>query len=260
MPLPSGPAPDLPPPYRVVAFDCDSTLSAIEGIDELARLAGQDVRALTERAMRGEITLESVYGARLELVRPTRAMLDEVGALYVARMLPHARELVLALKALGKRVCAVSGGLETAVRALARAAGIADEDVFAVPIRFDARGAYEGFDEANPLARSGGKIEVARALGVPLAFVGDGVTDLEVAEAGACARFVAFGGVARRREVLARAAVRCAVPDLAALLPLLCSPAELETLARSADHAALVAAARRAGEGPPSRAPRGKEA
>lgn len=243
-----SPLPDAPPPYAVVAFDCDSTLSAIEGIDELARLAGQDVRALTEKAMRGEIALESVYAARLELVRPTRAMVDRVGALYVARMLPHARELVLALRSLGKRVCAVSGGLEPAVRALAGAAGIAEEDVHAVPILFDGRGRYAGFDQASPLARSGGKVALARSLGSPLAFVGDGVTDLEVAEAGACARFVAFGGVARRPEVLARASVRCEAPDLAALLPLLCSPAELETLARGADHAALLDAARRAGE------------
>ena len=44
---------------KLIAFDCDSTLSAIEGVDELARLAGDDVfrqvEDLTNQAMNGEI-------------------------------------------------------------------------------------------------------------------------------------------------------------------------------------------------------------
>ena len=28
---------------KIIAFDCDSTLSAIEGVDELARLAGSEI-------------------------------------------------------------------------------------------------------------------------------------------------------------------------------------------------------------------------
>jgi len=59
---------DAAPPYGTIAFDCDSTLSTIEGIDELAALIGvgvdgAEIAALTERAMAGEIALEEVYGA-----------------------------------------------------------------------------------------------------------------------------------------------------------------------------------------------------
>ena len=40
---------------KLIVFDCDSTLSSIEGIDELARLAGpsafKEVEALTHAAM-----------------------------------------------------------------------------------------------------------------------------------------------------------------------------------------------------------------
>lgn len=236
---------DSPPPYATIVFDCDSTLSSIEGIDELAATRTVDVRSLTERAMRGEIALEAVYGYRLALVRPTRAAVEALGGQYVSHAMPHARELVLALRSLEKRVSVVSGGLEPAVRTLARAAGVDDEDVFAVAVRHDARGEYAGYDEASPLARSGGKIEIARALAElgPLAFVGDGITDLETATvAGAAARFVAFGGVVRRDEVFARARASTAVPDLAALLPLLLSPSELDQLRRSPRHAPLLAA------------------
>ena len=58
-----APLRDVPPPYATIVFDVDSTLSAIEGIDELAEAAGmrKEVSQLTNRAMRGEIPLESVY-------------------------------------------------------------------------------------------------------------------------------------------------------------------------------------------------------
>ncbi len=240
---------DAPPPYSTVVFDCDSTLSAIEGIDEIAALAGLRAESskLTERAMAGEIALEEVYGARLAMIRPPRASIDTVGRMYVERALPHARELVRALRALEKRVCIVSGGLEPAVLALAAHIGIAGKDVRAVPIRHDELGRYAGYDERSPLAKSGGKIAVIRELAkepgaAPIAFIGDGITDLEAA--GECARFIAFGGVVRREAVFERAAVTCDRGDLAALVPLLLSQEEIDILAMSEEHGALLAAAR----------------
>ena len=41
------------PKFRTVLFDCDSTLSAIEGIDELAVHCRDEVEQLTDAAMRG---------------------------------------------------------------------------------------------------------------------------------------------------------------------------------------------------------------
>lgn len=237
---------DRPPPYAAVLFDCDSTLAAIEGVDELA--AGRPdlqrrVAALTERAMGGELPLEAVYGERLAALRPDRAALDALGERYVATALPHGPELMAALHALGKRVHVVSGGLLPAVRRLARHLGVPPARVHAVDVRLDDAGAYLGFDEGSPLARSGGKLELALALGTDGApcLVGDGASDLEAAPA--CARFVAFAGVARRESVLEAARVRCERRDLAALAPLLLAPAELDRLRDDPAHAALLAAA-----------------
>jgi phosphoserine phosphatase len=230
---------DSGPPFGTIVFDCDSTLSAIEGIDELAGDKKPQIAELTTRAMAGEIKLEDVYSKRLAI--------DEVGAKYVAARLPHAAELVAALHALEKRVCIVSGGLKPAVMALARAIGVREADVLAVEIYHDRAGVYAGFDELSPLARSGGKLDVMRDLARSdrkggVVFVGDGITDLEAAPA--ARRFIAFGGVVRREPVFERAAVKCDRADLAALLPLLVAPDELEMLARSRDFAALVTAAR----------------
>jgi len=77
-----------------------------------------------------------------------------------------------------------------------------------------------------------------------VALVGDGATDLEAAPA--ARRFVAYGGVVRRADVFEHAVVTCVSRDLAALLPLLCATDEIDALARSSRHAALVQAAIRA--------------
>lgn len=226
-------AADRPPPYAGVAFDCDSTLSAIEGIEELGRVAGRggaELAELTRRAMDGQVPLEDVYGRRLEIVHPTAGELEEVGRRYVATAVPGARALVRALRALEKRVWIVSGGLLPAVRALALHLGVPPDDVHAVDVAFDSDGRYAGFDRTAPLARSGGKpvvlAELAAAAGGPIALVGDGATDLEAAPV--LARFVAYGGVVRRAAVFECSAVGSTASDMRALAPLLLAPEELE--------------------------------
>ena len=46
--------------YDFIFFDCDSTLSTIEGIDELARMKGKfdEVKSMTDAAMEGEVYLQ----------------------------------------------------------------------------------------------------------------------------------------------------------------------------------------------------------
>lgn len=240
---------DAPPPYGTLVFDCDSTLASIEGVDELCAVTGAEraaIEALTTQAMEGKLALEAVYAARLERLAPDRAALEELGRRYVAAALPHARELMAALAELGKRVFVVSGGLLQPVRALAAHLGLEPDHVFAVEAFLDRAGAWRGFDELSPLARSGGKLEVLRAIaredrGGGVALVGDGVTDLEAAPA--ARRFVAFAGVVAREPVLARSAVVCRERDLAHLLPHLCSSDEIERLAELSAHRALLTAA-----------------
>lgn len=55
--------------FDLIFFDCDSTLSTIEGIDELAKLKGKEGRVsiLTDKAMNGDLDLSEVYGKRLKL-------------------------------------------------------------------------------------------------------------------------------------------------------------------------------------------------
>ena len=193
------------PRFGSVVFDCDSTLSALEGIDELAAEHHAEIQALTDAAMRGEVPLEQVYGRRLEIVRPGRERVEQLGRRYVEALVPGARAAVQALQDAGVLVRVLSGGLRPAVLALTRTLGIRDEDVAAVDVRFDAAGGYAGFDADSPLTRSGGKATVLRAwlpeLTGPVLMVGDGVTDLEARPP--ADMFAAFTGVVRRERVVA---------------------------------------------------------
>lgn len=194
------------PRYATVVFDCDSTLSRIEGIDELCRRLPRErqdeVEALTRAAMDGDLPLAEVYGRRLDLVRPSRPDLEALGQHYDREAVDGAEAVVAGLQARGVRVVVVSGGLKPAVAAFAGQLGIPDDDVFAVDVTFDAEGAYAGFDEDSPLARNQGKVEVLarlRAERQPLLFIGDGITDLEAAPV--VDAFIGYGGVVRRRVV-----------------------------------------------------------
>jgi phosphoserine phosphatase len=206
-----------------VVFDCDSTLSAVEGIVELARgRAATEVAALTESAMRGTIPLEHVYGARLACTAPSRADVAALGALYIERLVPDAAEVVRALQSEHIEVRIMSGGLRPAVEILGAALNIRPRHIAAVDVRFAEDGAYAGFDEAAPLARSGGKrtmIEVwRREIGGAVMFVGDGITDLETREVADL--FVAYAGVAERPAVLAAADIVIRSASLAPVIPL----------------------------------------
>jgi phosphoserine phosphatase len=205
--------------FGTVVFDCDSTLSTIEGIEELAVAHRSEIERLTDAAMRGEVPLEEVYARRLEIVRPTRAQIDALGARYVETMVEDAPAVIEHLRQAGVEVCIISGGLRPAVRVIARALGVDDSRLAAVDIFFDAQGQYVGFDTGSPLARSGGKRDLLatwRELPRPVMLIGDGATDLEAQPA--VDLFVAYTGVVERPQVAREAGFVIASRSLAPVL------------------------------------------
>jgi phosphoserine phosphatase len=119
----------LPPlsHFRLAAFDMDSTLISIECIDEIAALAGlgHEVAAITEAAMRGEITdFKDSLRRRLAILAGVPAtVLDRVLAERLS-FNPGARELCAALKAAGLKLVLVSGGFTFFTRFVAAELGM----------------------------------------------------------------------------------------------------------------------------------------
>ena len=190
-------------------LDVDSTLSGIEGIDWLAKQRGDDVAAwsaaLTEKAMRGEILIEAVYGERMRKVRPSRQEIDRLAQEYVDRIAPRARETLSDLRAANVQVVMISGGLREAILPLATILGVDERSLHAVSVSFDANGNYSGFEESSPLTQQVGKkmTVMKMLLEGPTLAVGDGMTDCEMKPV--VDSFAAFTGFTRREPVIARA-------------------------------------------------------
>jgi phosphoserine phosphatase len=96
---------------RLICFDMDSTLIKTEVIDELADRAGvgEQVRAITEAAMRGEIDFTESFKQRVALLEG----LDESVMEDVAKNLPimeGAERLMHILKKCGFKIAILSGG------------------------------------------------------------------------------------------------------------------------------------------------------
>mgnify|MGYP000554310052 CR=1 FL=1 len=96
---------------RLVCFDMDSTLIQTEVIDELAELAGvgEQVKAITESAMQGEIDFNESFKKRMALLEG----LSEEVLQNVAKNLPitkGAHRLISTLKSYGFKTAILSGG------------------------------------------------------------------------------------------------------------------------------------------------------
>ena len=219
--------PAMPNFYDGVAFDCDATLSALEGIDQLAALAGvaAQVSALTHRAMNGEVPLEAVYGERLALIRPRQRDLANIAQQYLDCSVSGAKETITALQARGVKVAIVSGGILEAILPLAATLGIAPADTFAVRLQFDPNGDYTGF-EPSPLTTAAGKAAIVAAWKRAnhlqrVAMVGDGMSDVAARAPGAADSIIGYGGVVAREAVRQVADHYSTAADLRDLLPLL---------------------------------------
>ena len=197
--------------FASVVLDVDSTLCGIEGIDWLAARRGPEagvrIAELTDRAMNGELALDAVYGERLGIVRPTRGDLDALAAEYERALAPGAAAAIERMRAAGRRIVLVSGGLRNAILPVARQLGIDDTDVHAVNVLVDDDGEYETYDAHSPMTTAEGKRSVVAALALPrrLVAVGDGATDLAIRPVADA--FAAFTGFVRRDPVVAGADV-----------------------------------------------------
>jgi phosphoserine phosphatase len=236
------------PPYRHVFFDCDSTLTTVEGIDALAEIAGKGwrVSVLTGAAMNGQVELEDVYDLRLRALKPTHGQVYSLRQVYKHHAVPDAAETIAALQALGHEVYIISGGLAEPVEEFGLFLGVPRDHIRAVAIEYnELSGRWWHSDEerpnagerylateGRPLTVSDGKARIVRELladqrGRSL-LVGDGVTDLLAGTA--VDLFAGYGGVVSRPRVRREGAVFLSQPSLAPVLALAAGPSCFQRL------------------------------
>jgi phosphoserine phosphatase len=224
----------------IVCFDVDSTLLTVEGIDELADLAGvkDEVQELTTAAMEGGLSFNRALEQRLRLINPSRALLSKVLAERpcIQHLARNARQLIGLLHEREVAVYLISGGFKEMIAPVADDLAISQDNVFANSLRFDAAGNYRSFDPQAFTATAGGKkrcIEHIRQLHagskdgseLTIVMIGDGATDLEARRDesssvdGGADVFVCYGGVKERPRV--RDASDVAIKDFQELMDVL---------------------------------------
>ena len=230
------------PHYEHVFFDCDSTLTTVEGIDILAESAGKRwrVEVLTQAAMEGEIDLEEVYGKRLRAVNPTHQQIRDIRRAYKNNLVEDAQDTIATLQELGHRVYIISGGLLEPVREFGVFLGVPKENIRAVGVTYNELSGnwwvngdeqYMTFDD-GALTVSDGKAEIVSELlsgkrGRSM-LVGDGHSDLLASSA--VDLFVGFGGVEQRERVRSAAPIYLQSTSLAPILAFAAGPAAVGRL------------------------------
>ena len=175
---------------RLICFDMDSTLIQTECIDELAERAGvgEQVKAITESAMRGEIDFKESFRRRVSLLKG----LDVSVMQDIAEHLPiteGADRLMTILKRCGYKIAILSGGFTYFGEYLQRKYGI--DYVYANELEVDENGKLTG-NYVGEIVDGQRKAELLKLIAqvekVNLAqtiAVGDGANDLPmISEAG----------------------------------------------------------------------------
>ena len=196
---------------RLVCFDMDSTLIQTEVIDELARRhgVGDEVAAITERAMRGELDFQQSFRERMAKLKG----LDESVLAEIAESLPlmeGVERLMIQLKRLGYRTAILSGGFTYFADYLQQRLGF--DEVHANQLLIE-NGKVTG-EVREPILDADRKVELLREIAARegLAMeqtiaVGDGANDLKMLAAAGL-------GIAFRAKPLVRRQARQSISTL----------------------------------------------
>ncbi len=168
--------------HKLACFDMDSTLIEQEVIVELAKTAGigEEVEAITEAAMRGEMDFDESFAQRVALLKGISTdVLDDICSRLTLSM--GARTTISALKALGYHTVLVSGGFTYFARYIAEQLGI--DEVHANALDID-EGEVTGHVQL-PIVNGAKKAAIvehtAERLGIEMSQVvciGDGANEL----------------------------------------------------------------------------------
>jgi hypothetical protein len=207
---------------EAVVLQVDSAVSSVDGLAWLTNRRDspteQRLAALRREAAEQRWGWAELTRARLKLLRPRRAEINELGASYLAALSPGAIDAVAALRRVGIAVALASDVGAEALFGVATALGVSPNELYAPRLRFDAIGAFVSCDLNT--ARADDEVDVTgiRTGSAKLRTLFVGTTRSAVFAPRATDDFVAFSGVGTREGPSDALATLSSFHDLPALV------------------------------------------
>lgn len=185
-------------------IDFDSTITQVEGLDELAAIALKSdpsgetkvakIKELTDLGMAGELSFSESLSQRLALLNANKSHVDILIEFLKGKVTESFLRNKQFLTEYADNIIIISSGFKDFIVPVAEYLGLKPENVYANTFKYDEQGEITGIDEDNPLSKTGGKIEVVKYLNLEghVSVIGDGYTDYEIKKSGLANRFYAF--------------------------------------------------------------------
>ena len=211
-PSTSGPAEQT---FYIIDFD--STFTKVEALDVLGEISliGRpdrndvldQIKAITDRGMSGEIGLAQSLSLRLNLLHAHRDHLPALVETLMGKISDSFQRNRAFITENADHIYVVSSGFREFIVPIVTSLGVKEDHVFANTFTYDETGKIVGCDQSNPLASDGGKVKLMRDLNLDgdVIVIGDGYTDYEIREAGLANKFYAFTENVARAKVMAKA-------------------------------------------------------
>jgi D-3-phosphoglycerate dehydrogenase / 2-oxoglutarate reductase len=198
-----------------IIIDFDSTLTQVEGLDELANiaLAGNpdrkkivaEIKAITDKGMNGEMSVPEGLRQRINLLKANRGHINDLVEFLFTKISDSFERNKTFLTENAADIYIVSGGFKEFIVPIVTSLGILEENVYANTFIFDENDNIVGLDSENPLAQEKGKVKLLKSLNLQgeIVVIGDGFTDYELKASGLANRFYAFTENVERPNVVA---------------------------------------------------------
>ena len=202
------------PEKRYFIIDFDSTITKVEGLDQLAVISlkgnpagdkiAAEIKHLTDLGMNGEISYSEALQKRIALLKANKRHIDTLIEFLSENITDSFERNKPFLQTYADNIIVISGGFKEFIDPIISQLGLKTENVYANTFTFDANGDITGVDETNPLAKSGGKIKLLESLELDghVSVIGDGYTDYELKKSGEADRFYAFIENVKRDNVI----------------------------------------------------------
>jgi D-3-phosphoglycerate dehydrogenase / 2-oxoglutarate reductase len=202
---------------KIFVIDFDSTITKVEGLDQLAAIAlsknpnGEEVvtkiKNITDLGMNGELSFSEALNQRIELLRANKSHIAELVEFLKLNISDSFLRNKNFLTEYADRILVVSSGFKEFIIPIVTQLGLLPDNVYANTFVFNNQGDIIGVDTDNVLSQNGGKIALLKNLALEghVSVIGDGYTDYEIKKAGLADRFYAFIENVERPKVTAQA-------------------------------------------------------